>query len=80
MTSKFIAAYIPSISVKGETRTYYYLPLLRLYEQDASGVWYKLHGDGERDVVTQSDVIDGCKDAVNWEEIRLNHFPKIAKT
>lgn len=72
--SKTITAFIPARSMKGQTKTFHYPASTRVFEQDDSGRWYALH-DGERDAVTEQDVIEDCRPATNWKEIRQAHFP-----
>lgn len=74
--TKTITANIPARSEKSRMtgKMFNWPASTRVFEQDDAGVWYAIH-DGERDAVTQQDVIDDCKGATNWQAIRQAHFP-----
>jgi hypothetical protein len=44
------------------------------FESDERGAWYALMA-GNRYPVRQADVIDACRGATNWSQIKAEHFP-----
>ena len=68
--TKTITANIPARK-NGKTE---YKALVAQFAQDESGVWTGNMGFGERKML-EEDVIDVCRKASNWSEIRAEHFP-----
>ena len=69
-----ITAHIPARTLKGTTgKIFSYQAQDRVFEQDEDGVWYT-ECFGKKEAISEADVIDVCKKATNWEEIKSIYF------
>lgn len=72
--SKQFTAHIPARTVKGQTKSFSYAAREDTYSCDDAGQWYGTRVD-ELVKMEDADVIDACKPATNWAEIRAIYFP-----
>jgi len=72
---KVITAHFAATSKKGfGGKVFNYPARTAIYTQDDAGQWtYVLLGDVTN--IREADVIDDCKKATNWSEIKAAHFP-----
>ncbi len=70
--SKTITANIPARKGTWAGKPHVYAAHTNVFLQDDTGHWTT---DGMS--VLESEVIDCCKQASNWREIMVNHFPMI---
>ncbi len=66
-----ITAKIPARKVAGRV----YRARIDTFTADAEGRWTLQDPDLGAVAVSQAEVIDVCKRATNWAEIRAEHFP-----
>ena len=66
-----ITAKIPARKVAGRV----YRARIDTFTADAEGRWTLQDPDLDAVAVSQAEVIDVCKRATNWAEIRAEHFP-----
>lgn len=73
--SKTIKASIPATRkiVKGKVWTTE--ARVDTFEQDDAGKWTTVHPELGRFSVLEDEVIDVCRKATNWPEIKASHFP-----
>jgi hypothetical protein len=72
--TKTITAIIPARSQRGDRGQVFAWPAsTRVFEQDEAGTWYAVCDD-ERYACTEEDVIEDCRGATNWKDIRDVHF------
>ncbi len=71
MKSKTITAHIPAREIKKGGKVWTYDAYDAVFHMDEDGKWSR-EGMG---AMLESDVIDICKKAENWPEIRADHFP-----
>ena len=72
--SKTITANIPARSVKGQTKTFTYPARVETFACDAEGRW-TLTTDGQAEALFEAEVVDICRRASNWADIKREHFP-----
>lgn len=72
--NKMITANIPARSVKGQTKTFHYPARVETFACDAEGRW-TLTTDGQAEALFEAEVIDICRRASNWADIKRAHFP-----
>lgn len=66
-----IEAHIPARTVKSSSgKVFSYPAHTNVFTQDERGVW-----SGEHGKMLEAEVIDVCRKATNWREIRIKHFP-----
>ncbi len=68
---KQFIAHIPARTIKGQTKTFTYSAREDVYVCDDAGQW----SNDLRGKMAEADVIDACKAATNWAEIRSIYFP-----
>lgn len=73
MSKQFVAR-VPARTIKGQTKTFSYPAREDAYSCDDAGQWFGERG-GEVVKMSDLDVIDACKSASNWAEIRSIYFP-----
>jgi len=66
---KTITANIPSRKIGGRTYQAYH----KVFNQDAAGRW-SFDEDGERVALFEAEVIEVCRRATNWGEIKSANF------
>lgn len=69
--SKQFTAMIPARTIKGQTKVFTYPAHNDIYTCDDAGQW----SNEMRGKMCEADVIDACKSASNWSEIRAVYFP-----
>lgn len=69
--TKQIVAHIPARTIKGQTKRFAYPARDDSYTCDDAGHWT----NELRGAMSEADVIDACKAATNWSEIRAINFP-----
>lgn len=70
-----ITAHMPARTIKSRTgKVFNYQARDEIYEQDETGQWHT-EICGKKECVFESEVIDACRKATNWREIRAKHFP-----
>lgn len=72
--TKIITAHIPARTVKGQTKTFRYQARTDVFTQDDDGRWSLASGDCAGAKLLQDEVIDICRRATNWAEIKATHF------
>lgn len=67
---KTIEAHIPERTQKLSRGTKTFPAYTAVFNQDSKGRWEDAYGS-----LLEEDVIQVCKRATNWKEIRAKHFP-----
>lgn len=69
MSTTIVTAEIPARTERGQTKSFEYPAHQLVFVRDDDGRWSM---DGQR--ILEDDVIDACRKAVNWQQIRSEHF------
>jgi hypothetical protein len=73
MNKQFVA-HIPARTIKGQSKVFTYPAREEEYACDDAGQWTGTIA-GQTIKMNKADVIDACRDATNWQEIRALYFP-----